>query len=140
MKKLTSFLLISMTIAGVAQSDKKIISEFENAISENLLKKWYPLAVDHKFGGFYSDITRDFSIGERQNKMIVSQARHIWTTAKASEMYVDNKDFKEYARHGFEFLRDHMWDSIHGGFYNLVSRSGVPIPDKDEPKTAYGNA
>ena len=146
MKKIIFLLLASIVVSTTAQTDKatsvdKIsITDLEIAIGQNLLNKWYPLAIDDKHGGFYSDITKDFSIGERQDKMIVTQARHIWTTAKASELYAGNTAFIKHAQHGFKFLRDHMWDKANGGFYNLVNRKGIPIINKEEPKTAYGNA
>lgn len=146
MRKIIFLLVATFAVAANAQTDsatssnKILVAEFENAISQNLLNKWYPLAIDEEDGGFFSDITKDFSIGERQDKMIVTQARHIWTNAQAAELYAGNTDYKKYARHGFEFLRDHMWDKANGGFYNLVNKKGIPISNTDEPKTAYGNA
>ncbi len=145
MKKITSVLILSALIACSSGSTKdnantKLLVQLDSAITLSLLNKWYPLVIDNKYGGFYSDINKDFTIGERQDKMIVTQARHIWTTAKAGELYEYNTDYIKYARHGFEFLRDKMWDSVHGGFFNLVNRAGYPLPNKDAPKTAYGNA
>jgi len=71
--------------------------------------------------------------------MIVTQARHTWTNAKASMRYPEVEHYKKSTRHGFEFLRDVMWDSTYGGFYWLVERDGTPVKD-DTIKTAYGNA
>jgi mannobiose 2-epimerase len=70
--------------------------------------------------------------------MIVSQARHTWTPAKAAHFYPNEAVYRSTAQHGFTFLRDVMWDKTHGGFYTWVERSGKP--KKDEYKTAYGNA
>ena len=33
-----------------------------------------------------------------------------------------------------------MWDPVHGGFFNLVTRNGEPILQRGQEKTAYGNA
>jgi len=146
MKKLISVFLFTIAIVGCTQIDKEakankiLIEDLEKAITQDLLNKWYPLAIDNEHGGFYSDITKEFSIGARQDKMIVTQARHIWTNSRAAELYSGNSNYINHALHGFEFLRDHMWDSINGGFFNLVSREGSPIVNKEEPKTAYGNA
>ena len=57
-----------------------------------------------------------------QDKMIVTQARHMWSTAKAAEFFHDTS-YIAMARHGFHFLRDKMWDKEQGGFYTLVNRS-----------------
>jgi mannobiose 2-epimerase len=71
--------------------------------------------------------------------MIVTQARHTWTNAKAALRYPDVAHYKKSAHHGYKFLRDVMWDSTYGGFYWLVERDGTPVKD-DTIKTAYGNA
>ena len=70
-----------------------------------------------------------------QDKMIVTQARHTWSTAKAAMFYKDTS-YISMSRHGFYFLRDKMWDKEYGGFYNLVTRQGEP---KTMIKQAYGN-
>jgi len=55
--------------------------------------------------------------------------------------YNEKEPFFKYARHGFEFLKNVMWDKEYGGFYDLVSREGKPISFGYGPagKTAYGN-
>ncbi|MCW5515796.1 AGE family epimerase/isomerase [Muriicola sp. Z0-33] len=147
MRNVTSIFILSIILIACSSrtaeqkaANAALISQFDAAITQNLLQKWYPLVIDYEYGGFYSDINKDFTVGERQDKMIVSQARHIWTTAKAAELFGSTTDYMQYARHGFKFLRDQMWDSINGGFFNLVSREGLPLPVTEEPKTAYGNA
>ena len=120
--------------------DKDLIEALETAAKEELLDKWYPLSLDQDDGGFYSEITFDFKIGEHQDKMIVTQGRHIWTNARAAEIYSSDKDYLKNARHGFEFLRDKMWDKEKGGFYTLVTKKGDPILNKGVVKTAYGNS
>ena len=116
-----------------------LLAEFEVAAKDNLIDKWYPLILDKDDGGFYSDVTHDFRIGENHNKMIVTQARHVWVNAKASLIYNDSS-YLAYANHGFEFLKNKMWDSINGGFYNFVKKDGAPILRHRQEKTAYGNS
>ena len=118
----------------------RLIQTLETAAKQQLLDKWYPLAVDREDGGFYSEITYDFKVGEHQDKMIVTQARHIWTNARAAEIYPSNKEYLKNARHGFEFLRDKMWDKRDGGFYTLVTKQGNPVLTRGIVKTAYGNS
>src|SRR5258706_13512737 len=71
--------------------------------------------------------------------MIVTQARHNWTNAKASLRYPEIDQYKSNARHGFEFLKNVMWDKTYGGFYQLGDRKGN-VKGNDSSKTAYGNA
>ena len=112
----------------------------ENSIKTELLNKWYPQSRDTIYGGFFSTYTYDFKLTGSQDKMIVSQARHIWTNAKAATAYPEEKHYLESAGHGFKFLRDVMWDKAHGGFHTLVDRQGNVISTWSEEKTAYGNS
>lgn len=135
-------LIIRLALPALAQSPTagrmRIAAEMENSIRTEMLNKWYPQAVDKEFGGFLSTFSYDFKPTGTQDKMIVTQARHTWTTAKAAGRYPNVPHYKENARHGFQFLRDVMWDKQYGGFYTLVDRQGKV---KGEPtKEAYGNA
>lgn len=111
----------------------------ENSLRNELLNKWYPRSVDSVFGGFLTTFTYDFKPNGPQDKMIVTQSRHVWTNAKASQLYPAVAYYKTGAQHGFRFLKDFMWDKAHGGFYTLVDRSGK-VKNNDTVKTAYGNA
>ena len=137
------FFVITVTFLSCKKQQKTIenslLSELEVAAKDNLIDKWYPLILDVDDGGYYSDVTHDFKIGENHNKMIVTQARHVWVNAKASLIY-NNSSYLTYANHGFEFLKNKMWDSINGGFYNLVKKDGEPILRHGQEKTAYGNS
>lgn len=112
----------------------------DRSIKTELLNKWYPQCVDSLYGGFISTYTYDFKPTGPQDKFIVTQARHTWSTAKAAEFYPNVPYYIQCAKHGFEFLRDIMWDKTNGGFYNLVSRQGKDKSNPKVPKEAYGNA
>lgn len=147
MRALLYFFFSALIFTGCGTSQKSespdnqiLVQELEYAAKEQLMDKWYPLALDHDDGGYYSQITQDFKIGEKHDKMIVTQARHIWTNAKAAGFYPENQKYLDYSEHGFQFLRDKMWDSVHGGFHNLVTKEGEPVLQKGQEKTAYGNA
>ena len=118
-----------------------IADQLENSLQQNLLATWYPKAIDKDSGGYFSNFTVDFQLKEdAQEKMIVTQARHLWSNSKAAKRYPDQAHYAEGAKHGFEFLRDKLWDLEQGGFYQLVSRSGKPLLEKSLHKTAYGNS
>lgn len=116
----------------------RLLKDIERSLKTELLDKWYPLCIDKEYGGFLSTFTYDFKPTGAQDKMIVTQARHTWTNANASSRYPLTKHYKEGARHGFEFLKNVMWDKTYGGFYQLVDRQGN-VKGGDQ-KTAYGNA
>ena len=113
-----------------------IESQMRYAAKQGLLDEYYPRNIDTLYGGYLSTFSFDFKPVGEQDKMIVTQARHTWSTAKAAMFYHDTS-YIPMSRHGFYFLRDKMWDKQYGGFYNLVSRDGTP---KSIIKEAYGNA
>lgn len=117
-----------------------IAREMEASLNTEMLNKWYPQSIDTTYGGFLSSFTFDFKPVGPQDKFIVTQARHIWSTAKAAMAYPQKKYYLAAAKNGFNFLKDKMWDSVYGGFYNLVDRKGNDISNPVAPKEAYGNA
>ncbi len=122
------------------QEKLQIAGQMEYSIHHELLNKWYPQSVDHEYGGFLSTFTYDFKPTGPQDKMIVTQSRHLWSNAKAAEFYPGDTAYKNNATHGYHFLRDIMWDKTYGGFYTLVDRQGKVKETEMGIKTAYGNA
>lgn len=132
-------LLFASSFAYSQQTNNrlKIADEMEYSLKNELLKPWYPASIDTLYGGFISAFTYDFKLADNQDKMIVTQARHVWTNAKAAELYPDKTYFKDDAKHGFAFLKNVMWDKTYGGFYMLTDRQGNV---KSNGKESYGNA
>ena len=133
-------LLMFIAPEGVAADNQKTIAELEKSLKDELLKVWYPLAIDTTDGGFLCDFTHDWQPQGRQNKMIVTQSRHVWTTSQAA-VFFNDPGYRKIAEHGFHFLRDKMWDATYGGFYMLRDRKGEAASGGyGDGKTAYGNA
>lgn len=116
----------------------RIASEMDISIRTELLNRWYPHSIDSLYGGFLSTFTYDFRPTGPQDKMIVTQARHVWSNVIASRLYPQAGHYKQCAAHGLTFLQNTMWDKINGGFFTLVDRRGN-VKDSTS-KTAYGNA
>ena len=104
--------------------NERLIEEFQNAMVNGILKRWYPLVLDKECGGYFTNVSADWTLPPEQEKMIVSQSRHIWTLAKVSAYINSNNDYRSMARHGVLFLKNKMWDSEFGGFYQIRSREG----------------
>lgn len=121
---------------------RALAAEMRHSLHDELLAPWYPRAVDREHGGFLSQFEYDWTPSGNQDKMIVTQARHVWTTARLSQLYPSDTFLLPAAAHGVAFLRDRMWDQQAGGFYWLVSRDGTPKPESDGAiiKQAYGEA
>jgi cellobiose epimerase len=112
--------------------------ELEAALRNNLLETWYPVTLDTTYGGYLSDFSYDWQPSGPHDKMIVTQTRHVWTSSYAAMFFNDDR-YREIAAHGFEFLKEIMWDEEYGGFHTIRNRQGDPMPGEDY-KTAYGNA
>jgi len=108
-------------------------------LQKHSVAPWYPASIDTTHGGYFSDFDAQWNLDGAQDKMIVSQARHVWVCSKLSEFYADDDRYLIWAAHGTKFLKDHLWDSLNGGFYQSVDRMGMPT-DFITEKTAYGNA
>lgn len=137
---LTSIVISTQSLVSSNSQDERlqIAAEMEKSIKTELLNKWYPQSVDSQYGGFLSSFTYDFKPTGSQDKMIVTQARHVWSNSKASLLYPEITHYKANAGYGYKFLNEVMWDKTFGGFYTLVARDGKV--KGDSTKTAYGNA
>ena len=124
------------------EKEAVINKEMQKAFMDGILKKWYPLVIDKECGGYFTNVTHDWKLARQQEKMIVSQARHVWTLSKASEFFGGVKEYEQMARHGFSFLKNSMWDQEFGGFFQIRSREGglSDVNGWRDEKRAYGNA
>ncbi|PAP75995.1 AGE family epimerase/isomerase [Rubrivirga marina] len=129
------------TVGPLTPPVREALAEEVEVGLRHVLDAWYPRAVDRSQGGFLSAFDWRWRPVGGQEKMIVTQARHVWTTAQAA-MWTNDEAYAEMSRHGVAFLRDEMWDAEHGGFYWLVTRDGTPVPEADGRlvKQAYGVA
>ncbi|MGD1890791.1 MAG: AGE family epimerase/isomerase [Cyclobacteriaceae bacterium] len=108
---------------------------------DDVLKSWYPRSLDTTHGGYLANWTYDWEMAPQQNKMIVTQARHLWTTSKVLKDEPQNPLNQQATELGFRFLKDKMWDAKQGGFYWLVNREGQPIFNGEgKYKRIYGQA
>ena len=136
----------TLTARALAPKTRRALAEeVRRSFRQELLVPWYPRAVDYEHGGFLGRFDADWLPAGAQEKLIVSQAGHVWANVRAAER------FREYsspagnlahARYGYKFLRDVMWDAERGGFHWMVTREGRPIPERDGRivKQTYGNA
>lgn len=143
---IAGILLTSLVAAGgvapglandVDHLSQRLLEEIERSFHEECLQVWYPRVKDEEHGGYLSDFDAEWKPNGRQEKFVVSQARHVWTTSQAAAFLGDDA-YKSLAEHGFTFLRERMWDSENGGFHSRLTRDGEVLGQFG--KSAYGNA
>ena len=101
------------------------------AVEKNLtiaiLGFWYPKSIDREHGGYIVDFDAAGRFKGQAPKMIVTQARMLWLSSRLVREGRGGSEMREYARQGYRFLMDHMWDAEHGGFYWEVDRIGTTV-------------
>ncbi len=134
----------SVEPADVPTSRERLADSIRQSLQTDLLDVWYPRVVDVEHGGYLSDFDENWEPVGPQDKFIVTQARHVWTLARAAEFLPERRgDYLTAAAQGVRFLREKMWDRERGGYESLVTRAGEPRRGSDgftRGKTAYGNA
>ena len=115
-----------------------LMEQTQNNLQSQILAKWFPAAVNRERGGFDQNFGADWTKLPGAERSIVYQSRLTWT-ASQSAMRLPAEEFiyRNYARHGVEFLRDQMWDARDGGFYWELENG---VAQRDGEKHVYGNA
>lgn len=131
-------LLLSRCAAPTPPSDYFGVPVAEvEAELDTLLHIWYPRIVDTVNGGYWTNFEYDWTPSAEQPKMLVTQARGLWTAARAAGVFPDSAVYWQAADHGYVFLTQSMWDTVRGGFYLNFP---VPAQAEVEYKLTYGNA
>ncbi|MBK8946757.1 MAG: AGE family epimerase/isomerase [Ignavibacteriae bacterium] len=140
MKKVFNILSLFIIISpSIFSQDEKLSNELFQSLKKNIFETWYPKTIDTLHGGFLTDFNFEWKAEGQQNKMLVSQTRHLWTLSKAAQFFNDEK-YLNIAKHGFDFLKNKMWDSKYGGFYFYRDQKGNEIQQIGNNKTTYSNA
>ncbi|MFW5877684.1 MAG: AGE family epimerase/isomerase [bacterium] len=106
-----------------------------------IVDAWYPRCIDTLYGGYIPDFEYDWTMSKGpQNKALVQQARHLWSLSYLHEKYPERDDLLDYARTGYEFIRNNYWDKEKGGMFTMCSREGIPLYESMSYKRAYGQA
>lgn len=112
----------------------------ERMLTESILPFWSE-TIDRESGGFL--LNHDPSgrvISNNGPKGIVTQARTVWFYSALIRAGFDTREAYESAHHGFEFLKNSLWDEEFGGFYWQVTGDGDSAirPNKHLYGQAFG--
>ncbi len=112
--------------------------KLEAILDENIVPFWFPDCIDEKHGGYLADCSLSGEWQTGRNKNLVSQSRILWFASRLINIGRRSEDNLRWAEHGFRFLKDHLLDKKHGGFFwEIDGTNGRPtMPDKH----LYGQA
>ncbi len=99
-----------------------------------ILKAWFPRCLDQQHGGFLSDFDYKWRPRGPQLKMLEHQARMLRLISRVAA-HPGYEHFREFATHGFKYLRDVLWDHEYGGWFRMLDRAGTPL----EAQTKHGH-
>ncbi|MDX9755874.1 MAG: AGE family epimerase/isomerase [bacterium] len=101
-------------------------SRLQAILNNAILPFWFPQVVDTVHGGYQLNHDAQGRFLGPSDKMLVTQARTMWFFAYLRNHGYNKAEYIEAARHGFDYLRDTMWDKEQGGFFWQVDSSGKP--------------
>ncbi len=128
----------------VTPSGAQLLAAMETSLSRDVLGAWYPRAVDTRRGGFHQSFASDWALLPDGERGVVYQSRLTWVAARAALRAPDDsreaRDWRRIATHGFDYLREVLWDGPNGGFFFEATSDGTPETGRRGEKHAYGIA
>lgn len=101
-----------------------ISEEMKEYMVSEMIPFWKGLRDDEN-GGYYGYMGYDLQVDKKAVKGCILNSRITWFFANAYTLLKDESLLQE-AEHGFQFLKNHCWDSKNGGVYWSVSYDGKP--------------
>jgi mannobiose 2-epimerase len=96
----------------------------------NVIPFWAQHSIDRDHGGFLTYLEPDGRVFATE-KHSAMQARVVYAFSVAQ--WLDPRpEHLALADHGARFLRNHLWDKKHGGWYTTVGRDGE-VREADKP-------
>lgn len=133
---------LQLTAATPPPGTKERFTAWAKRMKSDLQTKvfpyWYDTAIDHENGGYLLADSKD-GRGQATDKMLVTQARMVWGFSHAHIKGLEDpqRNYVEAARLGYQFIRDHFYDTANGGYFMSTDLKGNPI---DRQKTLYAQA
>jgi len=85
---------------------------------------WIKYAYDPTLGGFFSNVNRNGSLKDTNQKSLISQTRHGYGFTRAFMLTGDEK-YLPYAKSALDFLCNYGWDKTNGGWYCFANKDGT---------------
>lgn len=129
----TLLVAASVSTAGLAgEVQKQLDAE---------LALWFPRCIDREQGGYHQVFDQQWQRIDRRGRNAVFQARMIWVTSTIAREFPDRSaEYRGYAAHGLEGLKNTLVDSEKGGVYWQRQADGSAGAQFGDEKHAYALA
>lgn len=114
---------------------QKMVNEIKEHLTSDIIPFWEALK-DDTYGGFYGYMGYDLKLDKKAVKGCILNSRITWFFANAYTLLKDEK-LLEYAKHGYEFLKNYCVDKENGGVFWSLTYDGKP---EDTTKHTYNQA
>ena len=104
-----------------------IISEVKKELTDHIIPLWNSFK-DEENGGFYGYMGYDLKVDKKADKGVILHSRILWFYSNA---YLTLKDesLLGYAKHAYEFIKNHCVDYENGGVYWMMNYKGEVADD-----------
>jgi mannobiose 2-epimerase len=112
--------------------------ELVQHLYEGIINFWTDRGIDTTHGGYLTCFDAEGRLDRTDtDKYIVTQTRMIWGFSLFHELKPEDERYLTYARQGVDFLIEHFWDVVQGGWVWKVARDGRVL---DDGKVVYGQS
>lgn len=98
---------------------------YRDTLLYDIVPFWLRHSLDWKHGGYMSWVDRDGSLLST-DKSVWIQGRGVWIFSRMCNEFGYKKEWLEAAKLGYDFLKDHCYDS-DGRLFFQVTREGKPL-------------
>ena len=116
------------------------LSQFKTEVEQELIRNILPFHIekvtDPENGGFYGYISNDLQVKKDAPKVLIQNARLLWTYAQAYHI-LKNPIYLDTANWAYHYLLDYFWDKDFGGVFWLLDYQGRPL---ETVKKTYAQA
>lgn len=111
------------------------VQEIRSHLERAIIPFWKSLR-DDVYGGFYGEMDYNLELNKKADKGCILNSRILWFFSNAY-LTLGEKEYLDYAKHAYEFLRAAFYDRENGGVFWSVTYDGVPV---DDTKHTYNQA
>ena len=111
------------------------LEEIRKEFTERVLPFWMNLK-DEEYGGYYGLLGYDLNLDKKAVKGCILNSRIMWFFSNAYKCF-GTKEYLDYARHAFDFMKNYCLDKDLGGVYWSVTYDGKV---DDSTKHTYNQA
>ena len=110
---------------------KKLKSEMQDVLENNILRFWLEKMIDHENGGFYGRIDGHGQLHPEAEKGAILNARIMWSFSAAYRV-LGKQEYLEAATRAKDYFIEHFIDYEYGGVYWSLDYMGNPLDTKKQ--------